>query len=90
MTAEDDIRRFPVGLTLATAIALGILVALGVWQLQRLAWKEALIASVAERTTRAPVEAPRAAEWPGLDRDALEYRHVEVTGRFDQIGRAHV
>jgi surfeit locus 1 family protein len=38
---------FPVGLTIATAIALAILVALGVWQLQRLQWKEALLAHVA-------------------------------------------
>jgi len=51
MTTEDDIRRFPVGLTLATAIALGILVALGVWQLQRLAWKEDLLARIAVAQT---------------------------------------
>jgi surfeit locus 1 family protein len=36
--------RFPLGLTLATGIALAILVGLGVWQLQRLAWKQDLIA----------------------------------------------
>ena len=40
-------RRFPVGLTLATAIGLAILIALGVWQLQRLKWKEGLLAKVA-------------------------------------------
>lgn len=38
---------FPVGLTLATAIGLAILIALGVWQLQRLKWKEDLLAHVA-------------------------------------------
>src|SRR6185369_14107066 len=38
---------FPVGLTIATAIGLAILIALGVWQLQRLQWKEALLAHVA-------------------------------------------
>ena len=38
---------FPVGLTVATAIALAILLALGVWQLQRLKWKDALLAHVA-------------------------------------------
>ena len=38
---------FPVGLTLATAIALAILIALGVWQLQRLKWKEGLLAHIA-------------------------------------------
>jgi len=40
-------RRLPIGLTIATAVALAILAALGVWQLQRLAWKENLLARVA-------------------------------------------
>lgn len=39
--------RFPVGLTLAAAIAFAILVGLGVWQIQRLHWKEALLARIA-------------------------------------------
>lgn len=39
--------RLPVGLTLVTAISLAILVTLGVWQLQRLAWKRELLAHVA-------------------------------------------
>jgi surfeit locus 1 family protein len=34
-------------MTLATAVALAILVALGVWQLQRLKWKEGLLAHIA-------------------------------------------
>ncbi|HEX5379036.1 MAG TPA: SURF1 family cytochrome oxidase biogenesis protein [Phenylobacterium sp.] len=40
-------KRFPIGLTLATAVALSILIGLGVWQVKRLAWKEALLARVA-------------------------------------------
>jgi len=40
-------RAFPVGLTLAVAIAFAILVGLGVWQLQRLKWKEGVLAHVA-------------------------------------------
>jgi len=39
--------RFSPGLTIATAIALAILIGLGVWQLQRLKWKEGLLAHVA-------------------------------------------
>jgi surfeit locus 1 family protein len=39
--------RFSLGLTIATAIALAILIGLGVWQLQRLKWKEGLLAHVA-------------------------------------------
>lgn len=40
MTAR---RGFPVGLTVATAFALLILLALGTWQLQRLGWKRDLL-----------------------------------------------
>ena|SRR5436190_2669429 len=40
-------RRFPIGLTIATAIALAILVGLGTWQVQRLHWKEGLLAHIA-------------------------------------------
>ena len=49
-------RRFPLGLTLATAVGLVILVSLGLWQVQRLAWKEALLARLARLETAAPVE----------------------------------
>lgn len=49
-----DARRFPVGLTLAVAIAMTILVGLGVWQLQRLAWKRDLLARVSALQAAAP------------------------------------
>lgn len=42
---------FPFGLTVATAIALAILIALGAWQMKRLQWKEALLAHVAALQT---------------------------------------
>lgn len=45
MTAEA--RKSPVALTVATAIALVILLGLGAWQLQRLKWKEGLLARIA-------------------------------------------
>jgi surfeit locus 1 family protein len=40
-------RRFPIGLTVATLIALVILVLLGNWQVRRLHWKEGLLAQIA-------------------------------------------
>ncbi|WP_425994472.1 SURF1 family protein [Caulobacter sp. DWR1-3-2b1] len=39
-------RRFPIGLTVAVAIAFGILCFLGVWQMKRMAWKEDLLARI--------------------------------------------
>lgn len=47
-------RRFPIGLTVASAVAFAILVGLGLWQVQRLHWKTALLADVAAART-APV-----------------------------------
>ena len=38
-------RRFPWILTLATAAALVLLIGLGLWQVERLKWKEGLIAA---------------------------------------------
>lgn len=38
--------RLPVGLTVVTALALALLVALGAWQLQRMAWKRDLLAHI--------------------------------------------
>ena len=40
-------RRFPVGFTLAAAIALAVLLGLGAWQLKRLTWKQDLLAKIA-------------------------------------------
>ncbi len=48
-------RRFPIGLTITAAAALAVLVGLGVWQLQRLAWKERLLAETAA-LRRAPAQ----------------------------------
>lgn len=40
-------RGFPVGLTISVAVALAILLGLGTWQLQRLAWKRDLLTRIA-------------------------------------------
>jgi surfeit locus 1 family protein len=41
------VKRFPVGITVAAAIGLAILLGLGAWQLKRLAWKQDLLARIA-------------------------------------------
>lgn len=73
----------PWGAILAVLAAFLLLVGLGTWQLQRLAWKEALLAQVAARA-HGPAEAvPPPSAWPRLDRAADEYRHVAARGVFD-------
>jgi surfeit locus 1 family protein len=51
---------------------------LGVWQLQRLQWKNALIERVETGLAAAPRAAPRASEWSNED----AYTRVEVSGVF--------
>jgi surfeit locus 1 family protein len=51
-----EARRFPIGLTVATGVALAILIGLGVWQLQRLKWKEAILAHVAALQAAKPTD----------------------------------
>lgn len=67
---------------IATAIAVAILLALGFWQLDRLAWKEALIARVTQRLAQPPVPAPDPDAWPTIDLHDAEYTPVTVTGTF--------
>ena len=52
-----------------------ILISLGVWQVQRLTWKEGLLADIEQRIAAEPVALPAAP-----DRDADAYLPVEVTG----------
>jgi surfeit locus 1 family protein len=67
----------------ATLLGVVLLVALGNWQIRRLAWKEALIAAVDTRAHAPPDAAPAEADWPNLDPSDSEYRRVRLTGVFD-------
>jgi surfeit locus 1 family protein len=78
MTTEARRGGFPVGLTVATAIALAILLALGTWQVQRLHWKRQLLTRIA-----ALQAAPAQPLGPVLDRIAqgadADFTRVKVT-----------
>lgn len=54
-----------------------VLIGLGIWQLQRLEWKEAIIANAARMIAADPVNLPDTPD-PATDR----YRAVTVSGRF--------
>jgi surfeit locus 1 family protein len=75
---------------IAAALAFAVLVSLGFWQLQRLAWKEDLIARVSARVNAEPIPAPGPKEWPDLELADLEYQPVTVTGRFLHQYEVHV
>lgn len=67
-------------------VALGLLFlgfcALGVWQLERRAWKLALIDRVEQRIHAPAAPAPARVVWTDAAAANWEYRHVEVTGHF--------
>lgn len=65
-------------------------VALGLWQVQRLAWKQDLIARLEQRLAAAPAPAPGATDWAALSKTADEYRRVSVRGRFDHTRETFV
>jgi len=68
-------------LTLATLLGVALLIGLGVWQLQRLQWKEGLIARVEARTKAEPLPLDRAIALAREGRD-LSYRPVTAEGRY--------
>lgn len=75
--------------TIATLIAFAILCSLGMWQVRRMAWKEALIAQVDSRLKDTPVAAPGPADWPKLDLAEADYTPVTVSGTFLNDKEAH-
>ena len=83
-------RRSLVSAALATAIGVAALSSLGVWQLKRLAWKEALIADVTERAHAPAADVPAPSTWGELRPAGYEYRHVRLRGVYDYSHQALV
>lgn len=75
---------------IATLAVVVILCGLGIWQVQRLAWKENLIAAVATRMSAAPVPAPSPGAFAEVDPSTLEYQRVSVRGRYLNDREVHV
>jgi len=77
-------------LLLPALLAFAVLIALGTWQIERKAWKEALIASLTEHLAAPPQALPSATTWARLDRTSDEYRRVKFTASFDNAREALV
>ncbi|MBK5912474.1 hypothetical protein CCR85_13355 [Rhodothalassium salexigens] len=82
------VSRFRPGLgpTLLTLAALAILTGLGLWQVQRLDWKTALLAEIDARMDQPSVALPARIDEPARWR----YRPVRLTGRFDHAREHYV
>jgi len=68
--------------SIAAACAFVALIGLGTWQVRRLAWKEALIATVTARLAAPPTALPLPAAWARLDPASEEYRRVTFRAEF--------
>jgi cytochrome oxidase assembly protein ShyY1 len=60
-------------------VAVATFVGLGSWQLQRKAWKEALIESLEQRLSSPPVDLPPRGRWAALDPAYDEFRRVKFS-----------
>jgi surfeit locus 1 family protein len=68
---------------------LAVLIGLGTWQMSRKAWKEGLLAQIAERARAEPIAlADALRRWH--ETGDVEYLHVRVAGRFRHDAEAHV
>nr|WP_240500089.1 SURF1 family protein [Sphingomonas montana] len=64
------------------ALVVVALLALGTWQVRRLAWKRDLIARVQSRIDAPPTPAPGPSTWPGVTTETAAYRHIRLSGRY--------
>ncbi|MBX9773132.1 MAG: SURF1 family protein [Xanthobacteraceae bacterium] len=75
---------------IAATAAFAVLVALGVWQVERKAWKENLIATLAARMSASPSPISLRDEWQELVPAADEFRRVRMRVQFDPKREARV
>jgi surfeit locus 1 family protein len=68
--------------SLAAAMAFAVLVSLGMWQLDRKAWKEDLIATIDARLSAPPVALPASSAWPNFTAARDEFLQVAMTAEF--------
>ena len=66
----------------ATLAALAVLIGLGVWQLERRAWKQNLIDAVGRKLAAMPADLPPGVDWARLDRAEWEFRQVRFVGEL--------
>jgi surfeit locus 1 family protein len=68
--------------SLAAVMAFAVLVSLGMWQLDRKAWKDGLVATIAARLSAPPGALPMPSAWPDLTAEQDEFLRVAVTAEF--------
>ena len=67
---------------LFTLVVVAVLIGLGSWQLERKAWKEALITTLDQRLSAPPTVLPPRQRWPDLRQAEDEFRRIKFTAGF--------
>jgi len=67
---------------LLCVVFFALFTSLGIWQMQRLSWKKALIARVETRLALAPIPAPPPEQWGQITVEDHEYLPVTLHGQF--------
>jgi surfeit locus 1 family protein len=80
--------RFPWFAVILGLAGIAVLVGLGTWQVNRLAWKEALLAAIDARVHTAPRTLAEV-ELQFTQFGDVDYEPVAVTGVFDHAGERH-
>lgn len=82
------------GLTIVTALALAILIALGTWQMQRLSWKTQLLIDIEAASQSVPFDTIAQVEAAIASGQPIDYRRVVLSGRYvpaaNWLGELHV
>jgi len=83
MNPQTEPRRSGIVIPIAfTLVAVAALVALGIWQLERKAWKEGLIAELEEKLSAPPAALPARERWPQLSAEKDEFRRVRFAAEL--------
>ncbi|MEP7457155.1 SURF1 family protein [Phyllobacterium sp. SB3] len=84
MNSSSDIverRRFPWITLILGSIVFAILIGLGTWQVERLQWKENLLAEIEQRTHATPASLSEI-ESLWAEKHDVDYRTIKVAGQF--------
>jgi surfeit locus 1 family protein len=65
-----------------TMVMIGVLAVLGTWQLERLSWKQGLIAELEAKLSAQPANLPPREQWTRLTRGGDEFRRVSFPAEF--------
>ena len=71
-----------IGPGIVVLVGVAFLMSLGLWQMERLGWKQDLLAKVEARIHQPATSTPDETDWGKIDFEHDEYRHVQATGAF--------